>query len=57
MRMIDLFDQGARQFPDRDCLSDGQNGWTYATVRELTQRIAAGLRGEGIGTGARIAVW
>ncbi|MDF1737382.1 MAG: AMP-binding protein [Minwuia sp.] len=57
MRMIDLFDQGARQFPDRDCLSDGQNGWSYATVRDLTQRIAAGLRGEGIGIGARIAVW
>ncbi len=57
MRMIDWFDRGAEQYPDRDCLSDGVQGWSYATVRDLTQRIAAGLRAEGITPGSRIAVW
>ncbi|MEC9344956.1 MAG: AMP-binding protein [Pseudomonadota bacterium] len=57
MRIIDQFDRGASLYPDRDCLNDGTRGWTYRTVQELTHRIAAGLRRDGIAAGGRISVY
>ena len=33
MRLIDYFDRGADLFPERHCLHDGTQGWTYREVR------------------------
>jgi hypothetical protein len=57
MRLIDYFDRGADLHPNRHCLHDGTRGWTYASVRETTHRVALGLLAAGLGAGAKVAVY
>jgi acyl-CoA synthetase (AMP-forming)/AMP-acid ligase II len=57
MRLIDYFDRGADLFPGRDCLHDGTRGWTYASVRDTTHRVANGLLAAGLKTGGKVAVY
>ncbi|NQV21711.1 MAG: AMP-binding protein, partial [Rhodospirillales bacterium] len=57
MRLIDYFDRGADQYPDRACLVDGNQNWAYAEIRELSNRIAVGLLDTGLGHESRVAVY
>ncbi|SKA33400.1 Acyl-CoA synthetase (AMP-forming)/AMP-acid ligase II [Enhydrobacter aerosaccus] len=57
MRLIDYFDRGADLFPERHCLHDGTQGWTYREVRETTHRVANGLLKTGLPLGAKAAVY
>jgi acyl-CoA synthetase (AMP-forming)/AMP-acid ligase II len=55
MRLIDYFDRGADLYPDRHCLHDGMQGWTYRDVRAQTHRVANGLLAAGLGRGSKAA--
>ena len=57
MRLIDYFDRGADLYPDRHCLHDGTQGWTYKDVRAQTHRVANGLLAAGLGRGSKAAVY
>ena len=57
MRLIDYFDRGFDEFPQRHCLHDGEQGWTYAEVHELSHRIAIGLRAAGLQDGAKVCIY
>jgi len=52
MRLIGYFDRGADLYPDRHCLHDGTQGWTYREVRAQTHRVASGLLAAGLGRGS-----
>ena len=56
MNLIDFFDRGALHYPDRDCFVAGDRSHTYREIRELTLRLANGLRSLGFRTGAKAAV-
>lgn len=43
MRLIDYFDRGADLFPERHCLHDGTQGWTYREVRTWKSRSGFGV--------------
>lgn len=45
-----------RLFPDRTCLIFGDRRWTYARHVERIARLAAGLKGLGVGPGDRVAI-
>jgi 2,3-dihydroxybenzoate-AMP ligase len=51
-----LLDDGARQWPSRTAVVDGDRRWTYAELRERATRLACGLRARGIGHGDRVLV-
>lgn len=57
MRLIDYFDRGADLYPERHCLHDGTQGWTYREVRGQTHRVANGLLAMGLGRGSKAAVY
>jgi acyl-CoA synthetase (AMP-forming)/AMP-acid ligase II len=57
LRLIDFFDRGATAFPDRICLKDDWNAWTYTEVRRMTHQAARALREAGVRPGERIAVY
>jgi acyl-CoA synthetase (AMP-forming)/AMP-acid ligase II len=56
MNLIDFFDRGALHYPDRDCFVAGDRSYTYREIRELTLRLANGLRSVGFRPGAKGAV-
>ena len=57
MRVIDFFDRGATAFPDRVCLKDEHNAWTFDAVRRMTWQAARALQVAGFQPGDRIAVY
>ncbi len=57
MRPIDFFDRGADLYPERTCFHDGQQGYSYRSVQEVTHRIANGLLAGGIEKEAKVAVY
>ena len=40
MRLLDYFDRGADLYPERHCLQDGTQGWSYREVQAQTHRVA-----------------
>lgn len=58
MRMIDFFDRGARNGPDRACMVSAKTeaASTYAEVRARSNRIGNALIGDGFAPGAHGAV-
>ena len=58
MRMIDFFDRGARNAPNRVCMvtADGAVSSTYSEVRARSNRIGNALIGDGFAPGAHGAV-
>src|SRR5258705_5317159 len=56
MNLIDFFDRGALHYPDRDCFVAADRSYTYREIRELTLRLANGLRSLGFRAGAKGAV-
>jgi len=57
MRAIDLFDQGADAFPDRDCFRWGERALVYREVQQLSRRIARGLVEGSFTPGTKAAVF
>lgn len=56
MNLIDFFDRGAAHYPDRACFVAGERSYSYREIRELTLRIANGLRSHGFVAGTKGAV-
>ena len=56
MRVIDIFNQAARQFPNRPCLIEEERSWSYAEVRRAAFGLACWLNDEVEGDSPRIAV-
>ncbi|WP_408587113.1 AMP-binding protein [Novosphingobium sp.] len=56
MRMIDFFDRGARNAPDRPCMVTDTGSRSYREVRERSNRIAHALIADGFAPGAHGAV-
>src|SRR5271169_33469 len=56
MNLIDFFDRGALHYPERDCFVAADRSYTYREIRELTLRLANGLRSLGFRPGAKAAV-
>jgi fatty-acyl-CoA synthase len=56
MHAVDLFDHGARNFPDRVAFSGAGGDISYAQAQAASNRIARALLANGIGTGTRMAV-
>jgi acyl-CoA synthetase (AMP-forming)/AMP-acid ligase II len=57
MRLIDFFDKGAEIEPGRAFLVEGELVRSYAEVQAMSHRIANAFHREGIGPGARAAVF
>ncbi len=57
MRIIDFFDRGAAAYPDRVCLKDDQNQWTFDEVRRMTWQAARAMQAAGFRPGDRVAVY
>ncbi|MFJ8911678.1 (2,3-dihydroxybenzoyl)adenylate synthase [Amycolatopsis sp. NPDC102389] len=51
-----LLDDGARRWPSRTAVVDGDRRWSYAELHEKAARLACGLRARGIGHGDRVLV-
>ncbi len=56
MRLADYLDKGASLDPDAPCLTTDGQSWTYAEVRDLSGRIAAGLVEHGVEPGEKVAI-
>ncbi|NYI76923.1 AMP-binding protein [Nocardioides panzhihuensis] len=56
MRLVDYLDKGASLGGDAPCLVCGEDTWSYAEVVDLSNRVAAGLRGRGVAPGAKVAI-
>lgn len=57
MLLIDFFDKGVEQFPDRDVIRHGSRAWTYRQMSDLVDHIASGLIASGMQPGAKIAIY
>ncbi|EME51691.1 (2,3-dihydroxybenzoyl)adenylate synthase [Amycolatopsis decaplanina] len=51
-----LLDDGARRWPSRTAVVDGDRRWSYAELNKKATRLACGLRARGIGHGDRVLV-
>jgi acyl-CoA synthetase (AMP-forming)/AMP-acid ligase II len=52
----DYLDRGLRIRPDGVCVTDGARALTYREVADLSHRIAASLRADGVAPGDKVAV-
>ena len=59
MNLIDFFDRGATQYPDRCCLTDDSlsQGFSFRETQAYSHRIALALQAENLGQGCNIAVY
>lgn len=57
MVLIDFLDKGIARFADREAVRDGDAALTYRELRELVDRIASALIGEGLAPGSRVAIY
>ncbi len=55
-RLADFFAEQAKLHPDRECLVDGPNRYSYRQVDADASAFAAALRDLGISAGDRVAV-
>ncbi len=56
MRLVDWLDKGASLAPSSPCLTTDGASSSYAEVRALAARIAAGLAARGVRPGAKVAI-
>jgi fatty-acyl-CoA synthase len=54
--LADLLRRSATRMPDKAAVICGETRWTYAEFDRVVSRLAAGLAGEGVGKGDRIAI-
>ena len=52
----DLFAAAVQRAPDAEALVDGQARWSYAQLAREANRVAAGLHGQGVQPGDRVAM-
>src|SRR5689334_20062959 len=57
MHVIDLFDGGARKWPQRMAFTAAGGDFTYAEAQRLTYRIARALHRDGFSTATRFAAY
>jgi len=57
MRSIDFFDRGHDLDPGRDALVQGGRRWSFAELRCLSFRIAAGMRRDGLKRQDKVAIF
>ena len=55
--LSEIFHATAQRFPDKPVFVTRERAWTYAEVDALSDRIAAGLRAEGVGPGSAVGLW
>jgi acyl-CoA synthetase (AMP-forming)/AMP-acid ligase II len=55
MHIVDLFDRGARSFPNRLAFSGAGGGFTFAEAQSLSCRVAKALLENDLGVGTRFA--
>ena len=56
MRLVDYLDKGASLGPEAACLTTDGETLSYAEVRQLSFRIAAGLAASGVRPGGKVAI-
>jgi long-chain acyl-CoA synthetase len=56
MHIPEIFANGARRYPDRDCLVEGDRRLTFRDAHERARRAAAGFASLGLAPGQRIAI-
>jgi len=56
MDIWQAFERTAEAYPFKEAIVEGDSRLTYAELRELVERCAAGLQGAGIGPGGRVAL-
>ena len=54
--LADLLRRTAARLPDKPAIRCGGTAWTWRQFDDVASRLAAGLHGEGVGAGDRIAV-
>jgi acyl-CoA synthetase (AMP-forming)/AMP-acid ligase II len=54
--LAELITRQARTWGAKTFITDGTTSFTYAEVRDISARLAVGLRGRGLGAGDRVAV-
>ncbi|WP_405162964.1 non-ribosomal peptide synthetase [Nocardia sp. NBC_01499] len=54
--IVDAFVRTAREYAEREAISDGETTLTYAELDDLSSQIARALRDRGLTTGARVGV-
>ena len=54
--LADLLRRSAARTPDKTAIICGETRWTYAEFDAIVNRLAAGLAGQGVGKGDRIAI-
>jgi fatty-acyl-CoA synthase len=57
MRAIDYFDKAAEEFPGRTALTGGTTRYSYAELREATERLARAMRANGLKEEDRVAIY
>jgi fatty-acyl-CoA synthase len=57
MRAIDYFDKGAEAYPSRTAIIDADTGYSYAEMREITNRIARAMWASGLRSEERAAIY
>ena len=56
MRLVDYLDKGAGLGPDAPCLRSEDRVLSYLQVQEISDEVARGLAGSGVGPGDSVAI-
>ncbi|OOG56035.1 acyl-CoA synthetase [Polaromonas sp. C04] len=54
--LADILRRSARRTPAKTAVICGSTTWSYAEFERITERVAAGLAGRGVGKGDRVAI-
>ncbi|HXE20760.1 MAG TPA: AMP-binding protein, partial [Rhodoferax sp.] len=54
--LADILRRSARRTPAKTAVICGSTTWSYAEFERITERVAAGLAGHGVGKGDRVAI-
>ncbi len=57
MKLIEFFDRGVAQDPQRDCLIDESGRFSFREAQVATHQIACGLRALGAGQDVKVGLW
>ena len=57
MNIIDFFDRGVSQYPDRCCLTDGSKHLSFRETQAFTHRIGLALQANNIADGNKVAIY
>ena len=57
MNIVDFFDRGANQYPERLCLVDDHYRLSFRDTQDFTHRIGLALQDNRIGEGSKVAIY